>query len=214
MDLQLECLEETQHHVPNITKYRCIETDRSYLERLERRDADTEAHFVSHFSALINCKLRSRTRSRQVVDDIRQETFVRVFAAIRAGNVIRNPERLGAFVNSVCHNIFLEFCRSSSFRTHEPVDSLPLDNGQRSVEDRMLQAERTDAVREVLDGLSERDRNCLRALLLEERDKAEICREFNVDRPHLRVLFHRAKLKFKAGYMKRHTAQMNLRALN
>jgi RNA polymerase sigma-70 factor (ECF subfamily) len=39
-------------------------------------------------------------------------------------------------------------------------------------------------------------------VLLEERDKDEICAEFGVSREYLRVLVHRAKQSFKAFYLK------------
>ncbi len=60
-----------------------------------------------------------------------------------------------------------------------------------------------DAVREVLDGLKERDRGLLRAVFLEERDKDEVCREMGVDREYLRVLLHRAKGAFRELYSRR-----------
>jgi RNA polymerase sigma-70 factor (ECF subfamily) len=58
-------------------------------------------------------------------------------------------------------------------------------------------------VRNVLDGLNERDRGLLRAVFLEERDKDEVCTELGVDRDYLRVLLHRAKGSFRAMYSKR-----------
>ncbi|HEX8881821.1 MAG TPA: hypothetical protein VF749_17385, partial [Candidatus Acidoferrum sp.] len=45
-----------------------------------------------------------------------------------------------------------------------------------------------------------RDRELLRAVFFEERDKDAVCREIGVDRNYLRVLVHRAKDKFKAVY--------------
>ena len=51
------------------------------------------------------------------MEDIRQETFLRVFQAIRR-NTIRDPARIGAFVNSVCNNVILEFGRSGSRVTY------------------------------------------------------------------------------------------------
>jgi RNA polymerase sigma-70 factor (ECF subfamily) len=40
----------------------------------------------------------------------------------------------------------------------------------------------------------------LRWLFFEERDKDEICRELNVDRGYLRVLLHRAKVRFRERF--------------
>ncbi|MFZ0180294.1 MAG: sigma factor, partial [Candidatus Dormiibacterota bacterium] len=89
------------------------EFNKSYLERLCSGDFRTETHFVAYFSELIQLKLRSRVKSPQAVEDLRQETFARVFATLRSQG-IRQPERLGAFVNSVCNNVLLEHYRSAS----------------------------------------------------------------------------------------------------
>jgi hypothetical protein len=48
--------------------------DNDYLVRLRQGDAETEKHFVLHFSNAIGC-LRYRLRSWQLIDDIRQEPF-------------------------------------------------------------------------------------------------------------------------------------------
>jgi RNA polymerase sigma-70 factor (ECF subfamily) len=48
--------------------------------------------------------------------------------------------------------------------------------------------------------MKERDRDLLRAIFLEEKDKNEICREFGVDREYLRVLLHRAKGRFRSTF--------------
>src|SRR5947209_3651924 len=52
--------------------------DSDYLARLRDGDAETERHFVSHFSNVIRISLRYRLRSWELIDDIRQETFLRV----------------------------------------------------------------------------------------------------------------------------------------
>src|ERR1043165_6251310 len=84
-----------------------------YLERLAAGDPEIEQHFTKYFSELILIKLRSRQQSREAIEDIRQETFLRVLQAIRRKS-IRDPERIGAYVNSVCNNVVLEAFRSSS----------------------------------------------------------------------------------------------------
>jgi RNA polymerase sigma-70 factor (ECF subfamily) len=48
--------------------------------------------------------------------------------------------------------------------------------------------------------MRERDRDLLRAIFLEEKEKEEICREFGVDREYLRVLLHRAKERFRLSF--------------
>ena len=73
--------------------------DEVYLDKLRSGDFRTEQHFVSYFSQLIQLKLRSRVQSSEVVDELRQETFVRFFAVLRGKEGIRQASRVGAFVN-------------------------------------------------------------------------------------------------------------------
>ena len=177
--------------------------DAPYVERLRSGDFRTHEHFVAYFSELIQLKLRARLRSPQAIDDVRQETFVRVFAALRSPGGIRQPERLGAFVNSICNNVLLEHYRSSSRSDSlddEPQNELP--DPAMDVLGAVAAKQMEEKVREILDEMSERDRRILREVFLEERDKDDVCRDFGVDRDYLRVLLHRAKQSFKSLYLK------------
>jgi RNA polymerase sigma-70 factor (ECF subfamily) len=58
-------------------------------------------------------------------------------------------------------------------------------------------------VRKILGEMPERERRLLQAVLLEERDKDEVCAELGLSREYLRVLVHRAKQSFKSFYLKR-----------
>jgi RNA polymerase sigma-70 factor, ECF subfamily len=178
--------------------------DAIYLERLQRGDADTEQHFAAYFGELIKLKLRSRLSPREAVEDVRQETFVRVLALVRA-NEVRDPGRLGALVNSVCNNVLLEYYRARS-RTDSSLDEVPEHSfvSQETSGPGLLEVrEAQRVVRKILSDLPERDRQLLRAVLLEERDKDEVCTELGLSREYLRVLVHRAKRSFKSVYLKR-----------
>src|SRR6202041_463235 len=87
--------------------------DESYVERLRAGDLRTQEHFGAYFSTLIQLKLRSRLQSREAIEDVRQETFVRFYAALRDGKIL-HPERLGSFMNSVCNNVLLEQYRTNT----------------------------------------------------------------------------------------------------
>jgi RNA polymerase sigma-70 factor (ECF subfamily) len=176
--------------------------DESYVERLREGDFRTQEHFVAYFSELIQLKLRSRVHSPQAIEDIRQETFTRVFAALRNGK-LRQPDRLGAFVNSMCNNVLLEHYRSSSRDT--PLEDEEQKDFPAVTVDIVgaIAAHQTgEKIREILEEMSEKDRRLLREVFLEERDKDEVCRDFGVDRDYLRVLLHRAKQSFKSLYLK------------
>ena len=177
--------------------------DAPYVERLRSGDFRTQEHFVAYFSELIQLKLRARLRSPQAIEDVRQETFVRVFTALRSPGGIRQPERLGAFVNSICNNVLLEHYRSSSRSDSlddEPQNELP--DPVMDVLGAVAAKQMEEKVREILDEMPERDRRILREVFLEERDKDDVCRDFGVDRDYLRVLLHRAKQSFKSLYLK------------
>jgi len=176
--------------------------DEAYVARLGAGDFRTQEHFGAYFTRLIQVKLRSRLPSREAIEDVRQETFVRVYVALREGKIL-HPERLGSFVNSVCNNVLLEHYRANprqnSLHDDEPKDFPSL---AMTVLDILTAQETGKKVREILEQLPERDRRLLREVFLEERDKDDVCRDFGVDREYLRVLLHRAKHAFKSLYKK------------
>lgn len=178
--------------------------DATYIDSLCAGDRSTQQHFVDYFTALIQMKLRSRLQSPQAAEDVRQETFARVLKALRNPGTLRQPERLGAFVNTICNHVLFEHYRTSS-----RSDSLD-DEGQPelpatgpSALDAAATKQMEVKVREILLELPARDRSLLQAVFLDERDRDEVCAEFGVDREYLRVLLHRAKREFKAEYLKR-----------
>jgi len=177
--------------------------DASYVEKLRSGDAHIEAHFVTYFSELIRLKLRSRLNSREAIEDVRQETFMRVLALLRGEPGLRQPDRLGAFVNSVCNHVLQEHYRSKK-RTEATIDDETESTvaGREPSALRLLEAKDTErVVRRILNELPERDRRLLQSVLLEERDKDEVCAEFGISREYLRVLLHRAKHSFKSSYI-------------
>jgi len=171
--------------------------DEAYLARLCQRDPEVEEHFTAYFSRLILIKLRQRLRSRHAIEDVRQETFLRVFRIIRSGSGLRHPERLGALVNAVCKNVMLETYRSR--RYEELPEELGPDDS-RDVLDGLISEEQRREVQRVLDDLPERDRQLLRAVFLDEANRDAVCAQFEVDRDYLRVLLHRAKESFRARF--------------
>jgi len=178
--------------------------DANYIENLRAGDPRTQEHFVGYFTELLHLKLRSRLQSPHAIEDVRQETFARVLAGLDKPGALRQPESLGAFVNTVCNNVLFEHYRTSSRSQsldEEGAADLPAVNtdalslaasGQLKVK-----------VRKILLDMPLRDRMLLKAIFLDERNRDEVCREFGVEREYLRVLLHRAKQDFKAEYLKR-----------
>jgi RNA polymerase sigma-70 factor (ECF subfamily) len=178
--------------------------DQDYLDRLRAADYRTQEHFVTYFGALIKLKLRSRVRSREAIEDIHQETFSRVLAALRSENGICQAEKLGVFVNSTCNNVLLEYYRSSSCDALIEDKSPPREYPDTAPDTLavLISHQIQEQIHRILDRLSERDRRLVKEVMLENRSKDEVCKELKVDRSYLRVLLHRAKQSFKAEYLR------------
>lgn len=173
--------------------------DEAYVQRLRSEDPKTQQHFVSYFSELILIKLRARYLQQHIIDDIRQETFARVLTILKRERGLEHPERLGAFVNSVCNNVFLEQFRSSTRAEGFAEDFDPPDQNI-DMDRAMVSEQAKKQVTLILAKMPERDREILKQVFLEEKDKDQICRELQVDRDYLRVLLHRAKSQFRTKF--------------
>jgi RNA polymerase sigma-70 factor, ECF subfamily len=173
--------------------------DQGYIDRLRSGDPATEQHFVSYFGQLLGIMLRARRLPPERVDDVRQETFSRVLTIVRRDGV-RQADRFGALVNSICKNVLRENSRES-------YKNQPLEDGHLETADKVIDLEHAyistqtkGQVRSVLDQLAPRDRDLLRSVFLEESDKDDVCQRLGVDRNYLRVLVHRAKEQFRTLY--------------
>jgi len=170
--------------------------DKEYLQKLKDGDSETQRHFTRYFGELLSIKLRNRVRSPHLIEEVRQETFLRVLLIVRRDGV-DHPERLGGFVNSVCNNVVMEVFRNESRSAQMPETAPDVVDEGPSPEAILFTRQRKSQVLKILESLPEKDRELLRQVFLEERDKDEICRTFHVDREYLRVLLHRAKARFR-----------------
>jgi RNA polymerase sigma-70 factor, ECF subfamily len=175
--------------------------DDDYLRALQNRDPETENHLIASFSKAIQAKLQTRLRWPELVQDARQETFLRVLTYFRSGKTLENPASLPGFVHAVCHNVALELLRSHT--RHDQIAENapePFDTSA-DPEDQVVTAERKQVVRKLIGDLPTKDRELLRRVLLNEEDKDAVSKELGVDRNYLRVLLYRARRKFKAALL-------------
>ena len=176
--------------------------DEEYLRRLGARDPATEAHFVDYFSEHLKIILRARGVDANTIDDVRQETFVRVLVAVRSGSV-NNPRGFGAYVHAVGKNVLSEIRRNDNRNQHDPLETTDVADEQLRLDEIIERKEHAALVRAILEELPERDRKILRARFYEDRDNDEVCVVFGVDRDYLRVLLHRAINRFGDLYRKK-----------
>jgi RNA polymerase sigma-70 factor (ECF subfamily) len=165
--------------------------DVEYVQRLRDGDSETENHFVAYFRQLLRIKLRARYLSADVIDDVQQETFIRVFRALRDAG-IRQPERIGSFVNSVCNFVLQEHYRKQG-------KTQPSEDADTEIPDKVLNLEKlaiteevNGRVREAVKSLGPRERDLICRIFFQEMEKDEVCAELGVSRDYLRVLMHRA----------------------
>jgi RNA polymerase sigma factor (sigma-70 family) len=175
--------------------------DQDYLRRLTNGDAAVEHHFSSYFGDLLLLKLRARIRSPQLIEDIRQETLLRVLRIVRKAGV-KYPERFGGFVSAVCNNVMMELVRSETRHGSSESEFEPADD-RVDLELLLVTQQRRQQVKSMLEELPKKDRELLRMFFLEEHDKSEICKRLKVGENYLRVLLHRAKLRFRSMHSER-----------
>jgi RNA polymerase sigma-70 factor (ECF subfamily) len=176
--------------------------DAAYLERLRTGDAATEQHFCAYFSELILLKLRTRGLVA-LFDDVSQETFVRVLRALKSPEGLRDPGALGAFVWSVCTNVILEHGRTRKTEPLAPADE-PIDvvdPVSRSPEAQLALEEQRQAVQAVIRDMTDRDREVLGAIFLNEEGRDRVCAQLGVTKEYLRVLLYRAKKEMRSRYL-------------
>ena len=177
--------------------------DGDYVRRLAEGDRSIEEHFVTYFSELLSIKLRGRVRSRDAMEEIRQETFVRVLQALRQKGGLEHPERLGAFVNSVCNNVLFEKFREEARYNQMNGATVDWPDSRINLDAPLIDQERRRLVESVLAELPRRDQELLRMVFLEEADKAEACERLGVSKDYVRVLLHRALSRFREKLAKR-----------
>lgn len=184
--------------------------NKAYVEQLRNGNPAIERHFSVYFEKLLQIKLRARGIGSDKVDDLKQDTFIRVIASVRKEGGVRQPERFGAFVNSTCNNVLLEYYRSLGKNQQMDDTHEEIPDKVTNLEGMIVSKQCSEQVRNILLGLPARDRELLRAVFLEEKDKDTVCRDFGVDRNYLRVLLHRAKDKFRAVYEKEQLGSLPL----
>ncbi len=180
--------------------------DAAYVERLAEGDPSVENHFASYFGSLLYHKLRARLTDPGLIEDARQETLLRVLILLREGGGPKRPERFGAFVNSVCDNVVRELSRMSGRLIPPPEEILEaaepnLADPTIGIESQLVEFDRKRTIEMVLKGLPERDRKILQAMFLDEVEKSEVCRRYQIDAGYLRILLHRAKARFREAWV-------------
>jgi RNA polymerase sigma-70 factor (ECF subfamily) len=165
--------------------------DAAFLTRLQQRDPDTCTFLISSLTPVLEARLRYKVRDHAAIEDIRNETFYRVFCMVDGGR-IRKPEQLGSFVRGVCDRVAQESRRKTRAAEPLPDDGTEPADGQPPLDNLLLEKEASNLLwREVMK-LSEKDRVLILELLWQERDRRDLARERGIGATGLNVRLCRA----------------------
>ena len=134
----------------------------------------------------------------QELDDKVHDTFLIVIQAIRRGD-LREPERLMGFVRTVARRQVAAHIDGAVHQRKEQIDldaGLPMVDQGVNPEERAIARERVEIVKEVLAGISPRDREILTRFYLKEQTQQQICAEMSLSETQFRLLKSRAKARF------------------
>jgi RNA polymerase sigma-70 factor (ECF subfamily) len=174
-----------------------MEFDAGFLTKLKHRDPDACAFLVSALTPVLEARLRYTVRDHAAIEDIRNETFYRVFCLVDGGRV-REPGHFGAFVRGVCDRVAYETCRKARATEPLPCAGLEPPDRQPHLDKLLVDKERRARVRREVMKLDEADRRLIVELHYEERDRCEMARERGVSKIGLNVRLCRAIKRLRA----------------
>jgi len=179
--------------------------DAGFLSRLKQRDPDTCAFLVSSLTPALEARLRYQLRDHGAIEDIRNETFYRVFCLVDSGRV-RQPEQFGWFVRGVCDCVAQEARRK--IRTTEPLPDAGMEPPDRQppLDQLLVDQERRAQVWHAVMKMSEADRRLIVEMHFEERDRREMARDRDISVTGLNVRLCRALKRLRMCVLQREPA--------
>lgn len=134
----------------------------------------------------------------QELDDKVHDTFVIVVQAIRRGE-LRESERLMGFVRTIVRRQVAAHI-DEAIQTRRDVTDMDagvvIIDSKRNPEEKAIGREHVDMMAQILQDLSDRDREILTRFYLHEQSQEKICKEMNLSDTQFRLLKSRAKARF------------------
>lgn len=170
------------------------------MERIEAGERPAEAELVERYGRAVALLLGRHTRSREVAEDLYQDTFRVALEKLRAGE-LRQPDKLPGFLARIAKNLATEHYRKVGRRKTE-ADS-EVAHAAAVVPDsqlgNLLSRERAALVRRVIGELgTERDRELLLRFYIAEEDKDALAADFGLDNLQFNRILYRARQRYKA----------------
>lgn len=140
------------------------------------------------------------TLNRAEAEDIVQDTLIKVWNRREEWNAIDSIE---AFSLTVCRNLSLDRIRkkgndNDSLEDVKVAEPLASSNPQ----DRMIQTDKVHLIRQIVDGLPEKQRSCMQLRDFEGKTYKEIAGVLDISEEQVKVNIFRARQTVKQKYLK------------
>ena len=140
------------------------------------------------------------TLNRAEAEDIVQDTLIKVWNRREEWNAIDSIE---AFSLTVCRNLSLDRIRkkgndNDSLEDVKAAEPLASSNPQ----DRMIQTDKVRLIRQIVDGLPEKQRSCMQLRDFEGKTYKEIAGVLDISEEQGKVNIFRARQTVKQKYLK------------
>jgi RNA polymerase sigma-70 factor, ECF subfamily len=175
------------------------------VRRIIGGDADAEAELVRRYKDGIAIIIGRIVQSQSVTEDLSQETFMKVLAKIRQGDV-REPERFSGFIHQIAKLMAIDYVRKmqSAIKSEEVDAAAQIRDPQPDQFEQFWRKERAEIVGQMINELKvERDREVLFRYYIAEEDKDRICADLGLTSQQLNSVIFRALKRYKELYLKR-----------
>ena len=140
------------------------------------------------------------TLNRAEAEDIVQDTLIKVWNRREEWNAIDSIE---AFSLTVCRNLSLDRIKkkgndNDSLEDVKAAEPLASFNPQ----DRMIQTDKVRLIRQIVDGLPEKQRSCMQLRDFEGKTYKEIASVLDISEEQVKVNIFRARQTVKQKYLK------------
>ena len=165
-------------------------------------DEGAEHELVRRFRNAVLALIHQETRGHHIDEDLCQETFLITIQRIRQGR-LRNPESLPGFIKQLAKNLVVSYFRK--WPRNRNLELPPNEEWAAPQLDPALEFARIETstiIRQVLNELSNRDREALYRLHILEEDKSLIRRDLDLTPAQFNMVIHRARRRFAELYSK------------
>ncbi len=166
------------------------------MQRLQSGDDETARHFDRHFRRLLRVKVWGKF-DRQREEDLVDDVMAAAIENIMQGK-LSDASCLPAYICGILSNSIkrtLRTARPQAISTGLDVERIP--DGAKTMELRLADRERAEAVTKTLSSLGRRDREVLVDLFYHELSRKEVCEKHGVTNDQLRLILFYAVRRFQ-----------------